>query len=298
MNAKPIGSIAEIRSRVDQARRSGLKVGFVQTMGALHAGHARLVEQARAESGFVVVSIFVNPTQFGPSEDLSKYPRTIESDLEICRGAGAALLFSPDVQTIYPTGRDSPTFVEVPGLSEVLEGKTRPGHFRGVATVVLKLFGIVRPDLAFFGMKDFQQLLVIRRMVSDLNVPVTIRPVATVREPDGLALSSRNRYLNERERAAASVLSRALRLARQCVVEGERDGDRVRQILQSSIESEPLASLDYAEVADGATLHPLNRIDPKRQAVALLAVRVGPARLIDNMILTDGQPDADQGPEK
>ena len=298
MLADPVHSISEVRSRVDHARASGLTVGFVPTMGALHAGHARLVEQARAESGFVVVSIFVNPTQFGPSEDLSKYPRTIDSDLALCRSAGADLVFLPDVGTIYPSGSDSSAFVEVPGLSEILEGKTRPGHFRGVATVVLKLFGIVRPDLAFFGMKDFQQLLVIRRMVSDLNVPVTIRPLATVREPDGLAMSSRNRYLNDREREAATVLSRSLRLAKQAVVEGERDGDRVRQILRSSIESEPLARLDYAEVADGATLCSLNQIDPKRQAVALLAVRVGPARLIDNMILTDGPPDADQGPEK
>ena len=277
-------TIAEVRSAVADARQGGLSIGLVPTMGALHEGHRRLVEEARAASGLVVVSIFVNPTQFGPNEDFRSYPRTVEADLELCARAGADVVFAPSVEEMYPLGPTS-TFVEVPSLSDRLEGASRPGHFRGVATVVLKLFAIVGPDLAFFGSKDYQQLRVIRRMVADLDVPVDVRAVSTVREPDGLAMSSRNRYLDADQRRAAVVLSRALGRASDAVRGGERDADRVRQVLRESIESEPLARLDYAEVADADTLEPVRDVGPGRRTVALIAARVGPARLIDNATL-------------
>ncbi len=261
-------------------------MGLVPTMGALHDGHVKLVEQCRTEAGFVVVSIFVNPTQFGPSEDFSRYPRTLETDVARCQEAGADLIFAPTAATMYPRGLGA-TFVEVAGLSDVLEGACRPGHFRGVATVVLKLFEIVAPDFAHFGAKDYQQQLVIRTMVDDLNLPLAIRVVDTVREPDGLALSSRNRYLDPAQRAAAVVLSRALMRAQEAVRDGLRDGDRVRQILRETIEYERLANLEYAEVADADTLEPLGTWVPGRRVVALLAVRIGTTRLIDNMILAE-----------
>ena len=274
-------TIAEVRRLVAGARREGRTIGLVPTMGALHAGHQRLVEEARRASGFVIVSIFVNPTQFGPSEDFRRYPRTIEADAELCARGGANLIFAPEVEAMYPRGASS-TFVEVPALSETLEGASRSGHFRGVATVVLKLFTIVGPDLAFFGTKDYQQLRVIRRMVEDLDIPVDVRAVSTVHEPDGLALSSRNRYLDPDHRAAAVILSKALAAAIGAVEGGERDAGRVRQILRDSVGSEPLAGLDYAEVADAETLEPALEVGPGHRTVALLAARVGPARLIDN----------------
>jgi pantoate--beta-alanine ligase len=284
-----VRTIDEVREAVGKARRAGLRIGLVPTMGALHAGHLKLVEEAREASEFVVVSIFVNPTQFGPNEDFRRYPRTLEADVELSARGGAALIFAPDVEEMYPSGPSS-TFVDVPGLSETLEGASRPGHFRGVATVVLKLFTIVGADLAFFGSKDYQQLQVIRRMVADLNIPIEIQAVATVREPDGLAMSSRNRYLDANERRAAVVLSKALGKASEAVRSGERDADRVRQILRETIESEPLARLDYAEVADADTLSPSREIGRGSRVVALLAVRVGPARLIDNAILPEPSP--------
>jgi pantoate--beta-alanine ligase len=274
-------TIAELRRAVAEARRAGRSIGLVPTMGALHAGHLRLVEEARQASGFVVVSIFVNPTQFGSSEDFRRYPRTLEADAELCSRGGADLIFAPGVEEMYPRGPSS-TFVEVPALSDRLEGASRPGHFRGVATVVLKLFSIVGPDFAFFGTKDYQQLQVIRRMVEDLDLPVEIRPVTTVREADGLAMSSRNRYLDPEHRRAAVVLSRALARAAEAVQAGERDADRVRQILRESVESESLVRLDYAEVAEADTLVPAIEVGPGHRSVALLAAKVGPARLIDN----------------
>jgi pantoate--beta-alanine ligase len=281
-----VGTIGEVRGAVGRARRAGLRIGLVPTMGALHEGHSRLIERGRAESGFVVVSIFVNPTQFGPAEDLARYPRALEEDLRKCAGAGADLVFTPTEEVIYPRGRAA-TFVEVPGLSDVLEGACRPGHFRGVATVVLALFEIVRPDLAVFGQKDYQQQLLIRKMVQDLHVPVEILTEPTVREPDGLAMSSRNRYLSAEERRAALILSRALQCSREAVAAGERDADRVRQILDGTISLERSARLEYVEVADAETLEPLTTIDPGRPAVALVAARVGSTRLIDNMPLTE-----------
>jgi pantoate--beta-alanine ligase len=283
---KLVDSIAEVRREVARARGSGLRIGLVPTMGALHEGHLQLIERCRQEAGYVVVTIFVNPTQFGPGEDLTRYPRTLEADLTKCNAAGVDLVFAPSDTTIYPRGRAA-TFVEVPGLSYVLEGAARPGHFRGVTTVVLALFEIVRPDLAVFGQKDYQQQLLIRRMVDDLHVPVDIVIEPIVREADGLALSSRNRYLSAEERAAATVLHRALLLAQEAIAKGERDADRVRQILTQTISLEKLARLDYAEVADAETLEPLARISPARLAVALVAARVGPTRLIDNARLTE-----------
>lgn len=281
-----IERIDEARIAVRAARAAGNVVGLVPTMGALHDGHVRLIERCRAETDFVVVSIFVNPTQFGPTEDFARYPRTPELDNQRCASAGADLVFAPGAGTMYPRGPLS-TFVEVPGLSQRLEGASRPGHFRGVTTVVLKLFAIITPDYAYFGEKDFQQQVVIRRMVSDLNLPVEIRVVPTVREPDGVALSSRNRYLEPADRAAATVLSAALRRAKGAVDRGERDAERVRQILRETVESEGRATLDYAEVADAESLEPLSRLTPGRGAVALLAARIGPVRLIDNTVLME-----------
>jgi pantoate--beta-alanine ligase len=277
---EPLESIARLREAVAAARGSGRRVGFVPTMGALHEGHTRLIERCRAEAGLVVVSIFV------PNEDLTRYPRTLLEDLRRCDAAGADLVFVPTEATIYPRGR-SATFVEVPGLSHVLEGASRPDHFRGVATVVLALFEIVRPDLAVFGQKDYQQQLLIRRMIEDLHVPVELVVVPTVREQDGLAMSSRNRYLDPAQRKAASVLFRALQHARDSVAGGERDANRVRQILDRTISLELSVKLDYVEVADANSLESLVVIELERRAVALVAAWVGSTRLIDNLILTE-----------
>ncbi len=277
-------STVAVRAAVSAARESGRRVGLVPTMGALHTGHARLIERCHSQSGITIVSIFVNPTQFGPSEDFSRYPRALEDDLKVCEASGASVVFAPSVQTMYPSALES-TFVEVPLLSNILEGASRPGHFRGVATVVLKLFEIVRPDLACFGQKDYQQQLVIRRMVADLHLGVEIDTCPTIREEDGLAMSSRNRYLNADERKGAGVLFCALENARTACTAGEQDAGQVRQILRETIESEPLARLDYAEVASAETLEPLAHFEQGTRAVALLAVRFGSTRLIDNMLL-------------
>ncbi len=286
MGPEVVESVAEVRRAVAQARSSGRVVGLVPTMGALHAGHVRLIERCRDEAGWVAVSIFVNPTQFGPNEDFTRYPRTLDDDLARCRDAGVELVWAPTPSIVYPGGPKS-TWVEVPGLSEVLEGASRPGHFRGVATVVLKLFEVVRPDVAVFGQKDYQQQLVIRRMVADLHVPVRIVTEPTVREPDGLALSSRNRYLSPEERGSATVLHRSLLRAKDAVRGGETSANRVRQILRNTIESTGSVRLDYAEVADADTLASLERVDSDTRAVALVAARVGSTRLIDNLLLTD-----------
>ena len=284
--AELVESVPEVRRAVAVARATGTRIGLVPTMGALHDGHVGLIAACGAKAEFVVVSIFVNPTQFGPGEDFERYPRPLEADLERCQAARADLVFAPSAIAIYPHGRRS-TFVEVPGLSDVLEGACRPGHFRGVATVVLKLFEIVQPDLAIFGQKDYQQQLLLRRMVQDLHVPVEVHTHPTIREPDGLALSSRNRYLKPQERQAATVLYRALQQAIRAVAGGERRGDRVRQILRQTIESEERVRIDYAEVADADTLARLDDFEPGRRAVALVAARVGTTRLIDNAILME-----------
>jgi pantoate--beta-alanine ligase len=279
-------STTAVRDRVAAARSSGQRVGLVPTMGALHEGHARLIDRCRRKTDFVVVSVFVNPTQFGPAEDFERYPRSVEADLKLCKAAGAGVVFAPSVQTMYPNGPRS-TFVEVAPQSDILEGASRPGHFRGVATVVLKLFEIVGADVACFGQKDYQQQFLIKRMVRDLHLAVEIDTCPTIREADGLAMSSRNRYLNPAERQAAGVLFRALENARLAARTGEHGAGRVRQILRETIESEPLARVDYIEIAGAESLEALNEMDPARGAVALLAVRFGNTRLIDNMILGD-----------
>jgi pantoate--beta-alanine ligase len=247
-------------------------------MGALHAGHLSLLEIARQRADRVVASVFVNPTQFGPNEDFSRYPRQPEKDADMLAAAGCDLLFLPEVDTTYPPG--CATFVEPGGAAEGLEGACRPGHFRGVATVVLGLFNLVRPDVAVFGKKDAQQLAVVRQMVRDLHVPVDVVAAETVREADGLAMSSRNAYLGPDERRAAGVLYKALSAAAAALAAGERRGDEVRRILREVLASEPLARVEYAEVVDGATFRPLDVL--RGPLVLPLAVRIGGTRLIDN----------------
>jgi len=275
----------ELRRTVDVWRAAGDRIGFVPTMGALHAGHLSLVRLARGRAAKVVASVFVNPTQFGPSEDFSRYPRQPEKDGAMLEEAGCDLLFLPDVATIYPPG--NATFVEPAGAAEGLEGACRPGHFRGVATVVCALFNLVRADVAVFGEKDAQQLAVIRQMVRDLHLPVEIVPGPTVREADGLAMSSRNAYLSAEERRAATVLHRSLRAAEAAIGEGERRGDAVRERLREILNTEPLARVEYAEVVDADSFRPVETL--RGRLVLPLAVRIGGTRLIDNIRLTVGE---------
>jgi pantoate--beta-alanine ligase len=279
-----LDSIAEVREASRRARSAGRTIGLVPTMGALHEGHARLIDACRAKCDHVVVSIYVNPTQFGPGEDLDRYPRTLEADLAICRERGVDVVFAPKDREMYPQGTIA-TKIEVGAAGTILEGAIRPGHFQGVATVVLKLFGIVVPDRAYFGRKDFQQQLIIRKMVDDLNVPVLIEVVPTVRERDGLALSSRNRFLEPEDREAATVLFWALERAKSVVKRGERNAEQVAEVLAETIEAESRAKLDYAVVVDADSLEAKPTIvDPARSA-ALVAARFGAVRLIDNTLL-------------
>ena len=273
----------ELRQAVDAWRRAGERIGFVPTMGALHEGHLSLVRLARGRADRVVASVFVNPTQFGPNEDFSRYPRQPEKDATLLEAAGCDLLFLPGVETIYPPG--NATFVEPAGAALGLEGACRPGHFRGVATVVLALFNLVQADVAVFGEKDAQQLTVIRQMVRDLHLPVEIVAAPTIREADGLALSSRNAYLSPQERQAATVLYRALATAAELITTeaGERRGDEVRRCLREVLASEPLAQVEYAEVVDAETFAPVDTLQGR--LVLPLAVRVGGTRLIDNIRL-------------
>jgi len=248
-------------------------------MGALHRGHVSLIEAARKESDFTVVTIFVNPTQFGPNEDFRKYPRPIERDLEMCAGAGADLVFTPEPEEVYP----NPFFTKVhlKGISEVLEGASRPGHFDGVATIVLKLFNMVQPDAAFFGQKDFQQQLLIRRMVKELDLPLEIRVCPTVREPDGLALSSRNVYLSPEERVSSLALNRALRHAETRLRGGEMKLGKIRREMEEMLSGTANVKPDYATIVDPETIAELER--PQKLQVAVVAARVGNTRLIDNL---------------
>ena len=274
-----VGSTGELRREVAAARGRGEKIGVVPTMGALHAGHLSLIEVARAECDYVVVTIFVNPTQFGPNEDFQQYPRSLDTDLDECRRACADLVCCPDTEEIFPEG--CATFVEVEGLSSVLEGKFRPGHFRGVATVVLKLLNSTSPDVAYFGRKDYQQQILIRKMCADLQLPVMIRTCPTVREPDGLALSSRNRTLNDEQRQSALLLSQSLKLAKEQLLAGETNLDAVRQTMLTHLSSDSAVSVDYATIAHPESLEEIT--EPLPEMVALVAARVGPARLIDNL---------------
>lgn len=278
---KLVHTISVVRQVIAEARREGRTISLVPTMGALHEGHMTLVRHAREENSFVGVSIFVNPTQFGPSEDLDRYPRTLDSDCDMCREAGVDIIFSPSAHEMYPQGFDS--WVDVGGVTEMLEGESRPGHFRGVATICLKLFNIFNPDRAYFGKKDYQQLKVITKMVRDLDLPLEIIPVEIVREKDGLAMSSRNRYLNSEERKAALILRDAIAAAQSQFHSGERDAFTIQQVIHAQLNSEPLANIDYAVVVDAVTLLPIEIIE--RPTVVLLAVRIGATRLIDNATL-------------
>jgi pantoate--beta-alanine ligase len=262
--------------------------GLVPTMGALHEGHLALVRRAREECAHVGVSIFVNPAQFGPNDDLSRYPRDLERDLSLLAPLGVDLVWTPDPATLYPP--DYQTWISVGEIAQPLEGIRRPGHFRGVATVVAKLFNVFTPTRAYFGQKDAQQVAVIRRMVADLNFPIEIIVCPTVREPDGLALSSRNAYLSAEERRAAPVLFRALAAARAIFAAGERDGAALRAAMNAMLAAEPRAQADYVSAADPASLRELDRIEGS--VLLSLAVRIGNTRLIDNLLLLPEDQDA------
>lgn len=269
----------DVRSTVRTWQADGLTVGFVPTMGALHEGHLSLIRASVSQCGRTVVSIYVNPAQFGPGEDLERYPRRLEEDCRIAGQNGVDLVFCPSDEVMYPEG--FATYVVQEGLTDVLEGESRPTHFRGVLTIVCKLFNAVPADRAYFGQKDFQQTVVIRRMVQDLNLPIAVRVMPTVREPEGLALSSRSDHLGPEEREQAPCLYRALTEARRLYREGETDPAPLRTAMESIIASAPLARPDYIEIVDRDTLAPVERVTDA--AVAVLAVRIGRTRLIDNM---------------
>lgn len=278
-----IHTIEWMKQVARQARAEGRSAGFVPTMGALHAGHLSLVRAALGECQPVIASIFVNPSQFGPNEDFQKYPRTFEADARKLEDAGVDYLFAPEAAEIYPPGFR--TWVNVEGLSDRLEGRVRPGHFRGVTTVVLKLLEIVQPQKAFFGRKDAQQARIIRQMARDLHLDSEIVVCPIVREADGLAMSSRNAYLNPKERRAATILFRALDGARASIARGERDALRITAAMREALRGEPLAEADYVELVDAETLEPVTRL--RGVCLALLAARVGPVRLIDNLLIEE-----------
>ncbi len=278
---KVVPTVAGMKALVQQWKREGKRIGLVPTMGYLHEGHLSLVRESKERTDVTVVSIFVNPTQFGPNEDFKKYPRDLQQDSAYLEQAGVDCLFHPDAAEIYPPGYR--TYVEVKGLQDRLCGKSRPGHFRGVATVVLKLFDIVAPDAAFFGAKDAQQVLILRRMVGDLDLDVEVVTCPLVREPDGLALSSRNAYLSPEERKAALSLSIGLRWAERAVAAGERDAAKVVAGILAVLEAEPLARVDYIEAVDPETLEPVAQL--RGDVLVVLAVFIGRTRLIDNVRL-------------
>jgi pantoate--beta-alanine ligase len=277
-----IRTISWMKQTAQQARAENHVVGFIPTMGALHEGHLSLIRRAKMDCSRVYASIFLNPTQFGPNEDLSKYPRTFDSDVEKLTSAGVDVLFAPEPREIYPLAFR--TYVTVEGLSERLEGKSRPGHFRGVATVVLKLFEIVQPHFAFFGRKDAQQVRILQQMAVDLNLNVEIIVCPIVREADGLALSSRNTYLSSEERQAATVLRRSLDEVRRQVNGGTRDALELQNPIRETVAHESIARLDYSEIVDAETFEPVTRIG-ERPVYVLLAVYIGKTRLIDNLLI-------------
>ena len=272
----------QLRDRCEQARRGGGSVGLVPTMGSFHEGHRSLMRTARAETDFVVVTLFVNPTQFGPNEDLAAYPRDFEGDRAIAAAEGADVLFAPSVDEMYPDGPPLTT-VHVARLTDGLCGAARPGHFDGVTTVVTKLFSIVGPSSAFFGRKDYQQLAVIRQMAVDLDLPVSVRGCPLVREPDGIAMSSRNAYLSEEERVAARVLSQSLRAAADSVIAGERDAREVEATVRRMVDAEPLVALEYDEVRDARTLEPRESVEG--EVVLAVAAGVGRAPRVHNVLM-------------
>lgn len=278
---KVINTVKEVREQVREWKREGLTVGLVPTMGYLHEGHQSLMNRAVAENDKVVVSVFVNPIQFGPGEDLESYPRDFERDAAVCEQAGVDLIFHPEAAEMYH--KDFSTFVDMDTLTKGLCGNTRPSHFRGVCTVVSKLFHIVEPDRAYFGQKDAQQLAVIKHMVEDLSFGIEIVGCPIIREADGLAKSSRNTYLNPEERKAALILHQSLQNAEQLITAGEKNAENIRMEIERVLRTEPLAKIDYVEIVDWQTLEPLKTID--RQVLVAIAVYIGKTRLIDNIIL-------------
>ncbi len=277
---KAILKISEIKAAIAEQKKSGKRVGFVPTMGFLHEGHLSLVRESLRQTDCSVVSIFVNPTQFGPQEDFREYPRDLDRDSALLEKLGVDFLFVPDKKEMYP--EDFKTYVEVTGLQDDFEGRTRPGHFRGVCTVVLKLLEIVKPDVAFFGQKDAQQAAIIKRMVRDLNLDADIQVLPTIREEDGLALSSRNVYLSPEQRKAATCLVKSLREACRLLESGEKDPRVIRDRMERVIGTEPLVDLDYIAIIDLDNFQPLDTI--QREALIAVAAKVGTTRLIDNMV--------------
>ena len=280
---KIVSTINEVREQVKEWKKEGNTIGFVPTMGYLHEGHASLIDAARKNNGKVVVSIFVNPIQFGPNEDLDSYPRDLEHDEKLCEEHGVDLIFHPTPEEMY--GDNFYTFVDMDVLTKELCGLSRPVHFRGVCTVVSKLFNIVTPDNAYFGQKDAQQLAIIKRMVKDLNMPLSIHGCPIIREEDGLAKSSRNTYLSPEERKAALVLSRSVFLGEKMVKEGERDCKKVIAAMTEEIEKEPLAKIDYVKIVDLCTMQQIDTIE--HGILAAMAVYIGKTRLIDNFMIED-----------
>lgn len=272
--------IVDVRTKVNEWKKQGLKVGLVPTMGYLHEGHKSLIERAVKENDRVVVSVFVNPIQFGPTEDLATYPRDLERDSALCEDAGANLIFHPEKEEMYFD--DFCTYVDMDNLTKVLCGKTRPIHFRGVCTVVTKLFNIVKPDRAYFGQKDAQQLAVIKRMVRDLSIDIEIIGCPIVREEDGLAKSSRNTYLSEEERKAATILSKSLKYAEKAIEDGEKDSNNIVKMIKDMINTEKLAKIDYVETVDSLTMEHVDKIEGS--VLVAMAVYIGKTRLIDNFI--------------
>jgi len=278
---KILTSISDMQSMADSLRREGKRIGFVPTMGFLHEGHLSLMRKAREECDVVVVSIFVNPTQFGPNEDLDRYPRDLQGDQKKCGSAGVDILFLPSAKEMYP--EKPAVFVTVDGVSDILDGAIRPGHFKGVATVVSKLFNIVKPHCAYFGQKDYQQCVVIKRMVAGLNLSVEISVLPTMREADGLAMSSRNSYLSAEDRKKAVVLSRALKAGEELVRAGVREAEKVRMKMRYVLSGVQGIEIEYVETADPETLEPLDII--RNRTVLLVAARFGVTRLIDNLLV-------------
>ena len=279
---KIVGTVKEVREQVKEWKKQGLSVGFVPTMGYLHEGHKRLMDAARKGNDKVVVSIFVNPMQFGPTEDLATYPRDLDHDAALCESAGVDLIFHPEAEEMYE--KDFCSFVDMTGLTEGLCGKTRPIHFRGVCTVVNKLFNIVTPDHAYFGQKDGQQLAVIKRMVRDLNMDIEIVGCPIVREEDGLAKSSRNTYLSSEERKAALILSKTVALGKE-LAKTEKDANKVVEAMKKNIETEPLAKIDYVEAVDALSMAPVEKLEGT--CMLAMAVYIGKTRLIDNTLINE-----------
>ncbi len=280
---KVIHKINELRVELAQYYHSEQSIGFVPTMGCLHQGHLKLMKNAVKENDIVVLSIFVNPTQFGPEEDYEEYPRNFKKDFTKARETGVDYIFNPEVEEMYSEGYN--TFVEVEKLTEKLCGASRPEHFRGVTTVVTKLFNIVRPDIAYFGQKDFQQFVVIKRLVKDLNFPLKLEMVPIAREDDGLAISSRNKYLNKREREAAGVLYQALQKGENMILKGERNAYKVEEKMKDLIKDEELASIDYVKAVEPETLEDIEKIS--KEVLLAVAVFIGETRLIDNFYIEE-----------